>query len=220
MPMKKSLGLLSSWRPKLITLVSNNDEGDRAHDLNHLERVWGNALQILSSAPGANHLVVMAACYLHDIVNLPKSHPNRKNASCLSAARAKVELAMAGFPAEHLDAVAHAIEAHSFSAGISPETYEAEIVQDADRLDALGAVGLARMFHVGGQLGRCLAHGADPLGKDRSLDDMRYTLDHIENKLLRLPGTMKTPQARRLAQGRAEVLIRFRDQFVAEWMGM
>lgn len=113
----------------------------------------------------------------------------------------------------------HAIEAHSFSAAISPETIEAKIVQDADRLDALGAVGLARMFHIGGQLGRALAHATDPLAQDRPLDDVHYTLDHIENKLLQLPASMQTAEGRELAQSRVQLLIRFRDQFAQEWLG-
>lgn len=129
-------------------------------------------------------------------------------------------MAEAGFPSDKLAGVAHAIEAHSFSAGIVPRTIEARIVQDADRMDALGAVGLARMFHVGGQLGRSLAHGEDPLARDRDLDDARYALDHIEIKLLRLPETLNTAAARRIAQERAMRLRRFRDEFVAEWLGI
>jgi len=217
--MTEPLDLLAYWRPKLIEIASMGFDGDGAHDGNHLERVWGNAVQILSSTPGANHLVVMAGCYLHDLVNVPKSHPDRMKASRLSAEKAKMELAGIGFPNDLLSAVGHAIEAHSYSAGIRPESLEAEIVQDSDRLDALGAVGLARMFYVGGQLGRPLAHESDPLARARPLDDMRYTLDHIENKLLRLPATMRTHKGRSLAQARAELLILFRNQFVAEWMG-
>ena len=217
--MRDSKTLLDYWQPKFIEIASRNCGNDSAHDLNHLERVWGNAALLLASIPAADRLVVMAACYLHDLVNLPKSHPNRTNASRLSAVQAKSQLTKLGFPSERLPAVGHAIEAHSFSAGINPQTIEAEIVQDSDRLDALGAVGLARMFHIGGQLGRPLAHESDPLAERRALDDMRYTLDHIENKLLQLPSTMKTEQGRRLAQARAELLVRFRDQFVREWMG-
>lgn len=217
--MKDCRDLLVYWRPKLIEVASRNIIDDGAHDLNHLERVWGNAMRLLSSLPEADSLVVMAACYLHDLVNLPKSDPNRMNASRLSATQAKLQLTELGFPSVRLPAVIHAIEAHSFSAGIPPETIEAKVVQDSDRLDALGAVGLARVFHIGGQLGRALAHESDPLAERRALDDIRYTLDHIENKLLALPSTMKTDQGRQLAETRAMLLIQFRDQFVSEWMG-
>lgn len=182
-------------------------------------RVWAVARRILADHPEADALVVQAACYLHDLVNLPKNHPDRARASTLAAQQATRELAAAGFPAEKLASVAHAIEAHSYSAGIAPRTIEARIVQDADRVDALGAIGLARMFHVGGQLGRALAHGSDPLARRRDPDDTLYALDHIETKLLRLPGTLHTAAARRIALGRADRLRRFRDEFVAEWMG-
>jgi HD superfamily phosphodiesterase len=83
----------------------------------------------------------------------------------LAAAKASTLLAQAGFPADKLAAVAHAIEAHSFSANITPQTDEARIVQDADRMDALGAIGLARMFYTSGRMGRQLAHPDKPLGR-------------------------------------------------------
>src|SRR3546814_16282766 len=93
---------------------------------------------LLASHPEADPLVVQAACYLHDIVNLPKNHPERAQASRMAAAQARGQLARAGFPAGKLDAVAHAIEAHSFSAGIAPTTTEARFVPDADRTDPRG----------------------------------------------------------------------------------
>ncbi|OZI34555.1 hydrolase [Bordetella genomosp. 10] len=210
---------LALWRPRLIRLATASDDNDGAHDLNHLERVWSSARGILASLPRADALVVMAACYLHDLVNLPKNHPERSSASRMSAQAAVARLSALDFPADRLAAVAHAIEAHSYSAGIAPETVEAKIVQDADRIDALGAVGLARMFHVGGQLGRALAHSADPLALRRDADDGRYTLDHIACKLLRLPATMQTEAGRALAEERARWVMAFRDQFAAEWGG-
>ncbi|CPQ96757.1 metal dependent phosphohydrolase [Bordetella pertussis] len=73
----------------------------------------------------------------------------------------------------------------------------AHAIEAADRLDALGPVGLVRMFHVGGSLGRALAHPSDPLAAQRALDDSRYTLDHIEAKLARLPHGMQTEAGRR-----------------------
>ncbi|ARP91832.1 hydrolase [Bordetella genomosp. 9] len=212
--------LLVAWRPRLRRLAAAYAGADAAHDMNHLERVWANARQILASHPDANRLVVMAACYLHDLINLPKNHPQRAQASAMSAREAVVQLQRLAFPGEYLDEVAHAIEAHSHSAGIRARSIEAKIVQDADRLDALGAVGLARMFHIGGQLNRPLAHGTDPLAAERPLDDSLYALDHIEKKLLRLPATMQTDTGRKLAAARAETLVEFRDRFVAEWMGL
>jgi uncharacterized protein len=214
---------LESWRPRLAQLAAQAvaDQGpDGAHDLNHFERVWRNAQALLAQHHLADPLVVLAACYLHDLVNVPKDDPRRSSASRLSAELARERLAAMGFPAEKLAAVAHAIEAHSFSAGVPATTLEARIVQDADRLDGLGAVGLARMFYIAGRMGSALAHGSDPLALDRQLDDKSYSLDHIEAKLARLPGMMQTEAGRKLAEARLGTLTAFRTAFAAEWTGI
>jgi uncharacterized protein len=192
---------------------------DGAHDINHLHRVWRNAQSLLQAYPEADALVVMAGCYLHDLVNLPKNHPERALASRQSAALAVRELAAAGFPAALLAAVAHAIEAHSFSARIAAETIEARIVQDADRLDALGAVGLARLFYIAGQMGSALAHPDDPLAEGRPRDDRAFALDHIETKLAALPAMMQTAAGRAEGERRLARLLAFRADFANEWLG-
>jgi uncharacterized protein len=214
---------LDLWRPRLAQLAASAlaEQGpDGAHDLNHFERVWRNAQALLAHYRQADALVVLAACYLHDLVNVPKDDPRRSSASRLSAELARERLAALGFPADRLAAVAHAIEAHSFSAGVPATTLEARIVQDADRLDGLGAVGLARMFYIAGRMGSALAHGSDPLALDRPLDDKAYSLDHIDAKLVRLPGMMQTEAGRRLADERLAILTDFRSAFAAEWSGI
>jgi len=208
-----------NWRARLAALAAAGGDTDGAHDLNHLERVWRSAQALLAHHPEADALVVMAACYLHDLVNLPKNDPERAQASRRSALLARAELARLGFPAEKIDGVAHAIEAHSYSAAIAATTLEAKIVQDADRLDSLGAVGLARMFYVAGRMGRALAHGSDPLAAARTADDQAFTLDHIDLKLARLPGMMQTGAGRALAEERLARLLAFRSAFAAEWLG-
>ena len=207
---------LATWRPRLAALAAGSSGGDGAHDSAHLERVWRNAQALLVQHPEADALVVMAACYLHDLVNVPKDDPARNQASTRSAQLARHQLAWMNFPPEKLDAVAHAIAAHSFSANIPAETLEARIVQDADRLDGLGAVGLARMFYIAGRMGSSLAHPSDPLGLQRELDDRRYSLDHIMVKLAKLPGMMQTPAGRLLAEERLARLLAFREEFAAE----
>lgn len=191
---------------------------DPAHDTTHLTRVWATAQTLLQDHPEADTEVVHAACLWHDCVNLPKNHPQRAQASRMAAEKAVAALRERGFPAHKLDAVAHAIEAHSFSAGIAPQTIEAKIVQDADRLDALGPVGIARMFSVGGQLGRALAHPTDPLAQQRPLDDVTYTLDHIEVKLATLPASMQTAAGRRLGEERMAWIRSFQAAFVQQWL--
>jgi uncharacterized protein len=221
---------LNTWRDRLRALAASTADDDGAHDASHLDRVWRNAQAIMageSAASGtsgtsgaqADTLAVLAACYLHDLVNVPKNDPRRAHASRLSSELARSELQRLGFPAAKLDLVAHAIEAHSFSAAIPATTLEAKIVQDADRLDGLGAVGLARMFYIAGRMGSSLAHGGDPLGIDRALDDKAYSLDHIPVKLAKLPGMMQTAAGRRLGEQRLAMLEAFRRDFAEEWSG-
>jgi uncharacterized protein len=216
--MPDTASCLTHWQRVLSNAAAALAQGDPAHDLAHLQRVWATAQALLADSPNTDALVVLAACMLHDCVNLPKNHPQRTQASRMAARKAVALLAQHRFPADKLDAVAHAIEAHSFSAGIAPETLEAQIVQDADRLDALGPVGIARMFSVGGQLGRALAHPSDPLAQHRTLDDMRYTLDHIAVKLATLPDSMQTAAGRRLGAQRMAWVTQFRSAFVQQWM--
>lgn len=212
--------LLNTWQPRVEALArSASGADDGAHDINHLHRVWGNARRLLADHPEADALVVLAACYLHDLVNLPKNHPERHLASRQAAQLACAQLAELAFPAALLPGVAHAIATHSFSAGLAPESIEARIVQDADRLDALGAVGLARMFYTAGRMGSALAHDTDPAGLHRALDDKAYSLDHIAVKLATLPGTMTTSAGRRLGEARLRQLDAFRAEFIAEWRG-
>jgi len=210
---------LAGWRTRLAALAFETCGDDGAHDASHLERVWRNAQALLPDYPDADPLVVLAACYLHDLVNVPKNDPRRNQASRLSAELARRELARLGFPEDRLDGVAHAIEAHSFSAAIPATTIEARIVQDADRLDGLGAVGLARMFYIAGRMGSALAHGHDPLAAARPLDDRAYALDHIPAKLALLPGMMQTDAGRRVAGERLGLLETFRSAFAVEWAG-
>lgn len=182
--------------------------GDAAHDLEHVRRVAGNAAG-LAAAEGARPEVVLPAAWLHDCVTVPKDSPRRATASRLAAAQAGAWLREWGWPAALGPEIAHAIEAHSFSAGIAPRTLEAQVVQDADRLDALGAVGLARCLMLGGALGRPLYAGPDPFCEQRAADDRASCVDHFYTKLLTLEGTMQTAGGRREARRRTEFLRRF-----------
>lgn len=211
---------LHDWQAQLAALAGKLADNDGAHDINHLHRVWHTARSLLTEHPQADALVVQAACYLHDLVNLPKNDPQRHTASRQAAQLAQRHLETMHFPPDKLAAVAHAIEAHSFSAGIAPTSIEAQIVQDADRLDALGAVGLARLFYTAGRMNSQLAHPNDARGSQRVLDDRRYALDHIACKLETLPASMQTAAGRRLGEQRVQWLRDFRATFIAEWEGV
>lgn len=201
-------------------LAQHAPEDDKAHDIAHFRRVWRTARQIMQTCP-ADALVVLAACYFHDIVNLPKNHPQRAQASAMAAQETLRILRndFPSFPSTLHEAVAHAVQAHSFSAGVTPLTPEARIVQDADRLESLGAIGLARVFYVSGALGRALFDGDDPLAEQRPLDDSTYALDHFQQKLLTLPDTMQTAPGRRLAQQNARFLVQYMARLCAELKG-
>lgn len=212
---------LLTWQKRFEHYLQENwCHDDSAHDIAHLQRVWKTAQHIMMGAD-ADSLVILTACYFHDIVNLPKDSPQRKQASTLAAEETVriLQTSFADFPVEHYEAVAHAVRAHSFSAAITPETLEAKIVQDSDRLESLGAIGLARVFYVSGALGRPLFNSEDPLADHRALDDSHYALDHFQNKLLKLPDTMQTAAGRVLARHNAHFLVQFMAKLCAELSG-
>ncbi len=190
--------------------------GDSAHDIGHFDRVWRNAQSIAAKEPPCDMDVLLATSYLHDLVNLPKDHPDRARASALSANAAEPLLRDLGFDDDQIRTAHHAITAHSFSAKITPSSTEAKILQDADRIDALGAIGLARCFAVSGALDRPIVHSSDPFAQRRPLADDTYAVDHFASKLLRLPDTMQTLGGRQLAAERAGVLRRFLSDLATE----
>ena len=196
--------------------VAHDPGTDASHDINHVRRVMRTALQIAASEGQADETVIIAAAYLHDIVNLPKNHPDRASASARSAEAAGPILFDLGVDAQRIAAARHAILTHSFSANIVPETLEARAIQDADRLEALGAIGIARVFAIAGQLGGGLFDGSDTFAKSRQLDDRRYAVDHFAVKLFKLPQTMQTKAGRAIADQRAEVMRDFLRQLGEE----
>lgn len=209
---------MSGWAARARDRIAALWEGatDGAHDLGHLDRVWASCRLIAMDEPGADGDVLAVAAYFHDAVNVAKDSPYRARASRLSADLAVRELGAMGFPAAKLPAVHHAIAAHSFSARIAPETVEARILQDADRLEALGAIGIARTFLVAGQMGGGLFDPVDPMALRRPLDDRRFALDHLEVKLFGLVETMQTATARAIAAERAEWMASFRTRLLSE----
>lgn len=189
---------------------------DPAHDLSHLERVYENAEFILSHE-GGDWQVVIPAIWFHDWVQVPKDHPDRAKASTLSAQAAIELLKKWDYPLEFLEAIAHAIESHSFSAGISPQTLEAKIVQDADRLDALGAIGVARLFSTTGKLSRPFYSPVDLWAEGgRNWDDRLYALDHFYVKILKISEQMNTRTAQKEAALRKKTVVLFLEELRRE----
>ncbi len=193
----------------------NNCSLDTAHDLAHVQRVVANAKTLLKTEP-ADRNVVITSAWLHDCAVLPKNHPERKSASKLTADKAITFLKSTDFPESKLNQVHHAILAHSYSAGIKPKSIEAEILQDADRLDALGAIGIARCLLVGGQLNRPLYNPKDPFCESRKPNDLKWTIDHFYTKLFNLPETMNTMSARQEAKKRVDFMEIYLEKLSTE----
>ncbi|CAA0208214.1 phosphohydrolase [Klebsiella oxytoca] len=212
---------LYQWQQRFEAWLSeHHSQGDAAHDISHFRRVWATA-QRLAEESDADRLVILTACYFHDIVSLAKNHPERSRSSAMAAEQTLTILQsdFPAFPPERYAAVLHAIEAHSFSAGMAPRSEEAKIVQDADRLEALGAIGLARVFAVSGALNNILFDADDPFADRRELDDKKYALDHFQCKLLRLPETMQTEKGRAMALHNARFLVQYMAKLSAELRG-
>lgn len=208
-----------SWNFKFNTLATKQYcTSDASHNIQHIRRVVSLA-QYLAINEGADLDVVMPAAWLHDIVAADKSSfQARSQASGLSAERSSEFLYELGYPDEgNYAAIHHAIEAHSFSANIPTRTVEAMVVQDADRLDALGAIGLMRMAITGGRLQTPYLYCDDDLsGERRTLDDSQFLFDHLWQKLFTLPQRLKTESAKRLASDRVNTMNTFLMAFSSE----
>lgn len=203
------------WASQFERILQDRPDDDGSHDIAHVRRVW-RLTQDIAAYEGGDLEILVAAAWFHDLVNLPKGSAQRTQASALSAEASRPILQACGFPDSKLDAVYHAIEAHSFSANRSANTLEARILQDADRLDALGAIGIARSFYVAGRMGSKLFDAQDPLACNRELNDRAFALDHFEAKLYRVAETLNTTGAQRIAVERVSVMRAFVRSLMAE----
>lgn len=209
------MSVYSQFEDQLIQFVKDIESADPAHDFAHISRVVAVAKMVASSEK-ANLDIVVPAAWLHDCVAVAKDSPLRNQASKLAADKACAFLRKIGYPDTLLDDIRHAIEAHSYSANIVPQTLEAKIVQDADRLDALGAIGVARCMLVGGAIGRALYCSDDPVCEQRQPDDKAFTIDHFFTKLLHIGDTMNTDSATREAKRRTNYMHSFLEQLVRD----
>ncbi|HHF2870371.1 TPA: HD domain-containing protein [Vibrio diabolicus] len=203
--------LLSQIESQFLEFMQQEMQVDAAHDISHVQRVVNTAKK-LAMEEGADLSIVLPAAYLHDCFTYPKDHPNRKQSSIIAAKKAVAFLESIDYPQQYHDAIAHAIEAHSFSANIRPNTLEAKVVQDADRLDALGAIGVTRCIQVSTEFDAQLYDDKDIFAQQRELDDKQFTLDHFQTKLFKIAETMNTESARREAQKRKTFMQTYLEQ--------
>jgi len=178
-------------------------------------RVYKNA-QKLCKKEKVTEKLVLCAVLLHDIVSYPKSDKRSKNSSIDSAKKAKIILKRYNFTENEIIIISDAIRDHSFSQKKTPKTIEGKILQDADRLDALGAIGIARVFATGGSLKRPFYNIDDPFCKKRNADDKTWTLDHFFQKLLKLEFLMNTKSGKIEAKKRTRILNEYLKQLKQE----
>lgn len=191
------------------------------HDWWHIWRVWQTAKQI-GAAEKADMLVVELAALLHDIGD----HKFHGGDDTMGAKLSREWLEKLPVPEETIGHVCRVIDEVSFKgAGTSSavSTLEAQVVQDADRLDAIGAIGIARAFAYGGYKGRELYNPAVAPVMHASFEEYKKntapTLNHFYEKLFLLKGRMHTAAAKRMAEKRHAYMQQFVDQFLDEWEG-
>lgn len=201
----------ASWSRLVAEATARAEGAEPAHDIFHVERVLDAAITI-ARAEGGREDVVAVAALLHELVRIPKSDPRSSEAGDLCAVAAKALLVETGADAALTSAVCDAIRDHAFSKGVVPAALEAKILQDADRLDAVGAIGLARMWATCADMKRPFYAPDDPFCDARAPDDKAWGLDHVFKKLLVIPERLHLATSRAIAQER----VTFVRAFVAQ----
>jgi uncharacterized protein len=205
------MDVINSLKQEVHNLMIN----DSAHDFDHIMRVFKNAQKICKKENVPEKLV-LSAVLLHDIVSYPKSDKRSKLSSIKSAEESKKILKKFNFTKEEIQIISDAIRDHSFSRNKIPSTLEGKILQDADRLDAIGAIGIARVFAVGGYEKRPFYNVKDPFCKGRTPNDKIWTLDHFYHKLLKLESLMNTKSGKIEAKKRTKILKDFLNELKKE----
>ena len=190
---------------------------DAIHDFDHVQRVLTTA-ERLAREENADWEIVRTATLLHDVA---RGHGDRM---AEDHARAGAEIArqlLSGHPAEKVEAVAHAVAAHRFRAGPAPQTIEAKVLHDADKLDAIGAIGVARAFAFGGFEGQRLWADVPPGYQESQATRLEHTPVHeFHMKLSKIKDRLLTPSARRLAEERHTFMVAYFEQLDREVRGL
>ena len=202
---------LESLKQEIQLKMSN----DSAHDFDHIMRVYKNAQKICKKEK-TDEKLVLSAVLLHDVISYPKSDKRSKLSSLKSSEVSKQILKKYNFTENEIQIISDAINDHSFSQNKTPKTIEGKILQDADRLDAIGAIGIARVFAVAGSEKRPFFSIDDPFCKKRAPDDHKWALDHFYKKLLLLESLMNTKSGKIEAKKRTKVLKYFLSELKKE----
>jgi len=196
-------------------------DAEGGHDWWHVYRVWKTAIHI-ASIEKADMLVVELGALLHDIADSKFHHGNEE----IGPAKARTFLQALGVEEMIINHVVNIIANISFKGGKVQQQFkspELDVIQDADRLDALGAIGIARTFNYGGHKGRAIYDpGIKPnlqLTKEEYKNSTAPTLNHFYEKLLLLKDLMNTETGKQMAEKRHEFMVAYLDQFYNEWDG-
>lgn len=197
-------------------------EAEGGHDWWHIYRVWKNAQHIGKEEGNVDMLVVELGALLHDIAD-SKFHDGDEE---IGPKTARDFLNSIEQPEEVIEHVENIVRHISFKGALEGQKWtspELSVVQDADRLDAVGAIGIARTFNYGGHKGRALY---DPntkpnleMTKEQYKNSTAPTLNHFYEKLLLLKDLMNTKTGKKMAEGRHKFMELYLDQFYAEWEG-
>ncbi len=198
--------------------LKNSESG---HNWFHIERVWKNAKQI-GKDESVNMLVVELAALLHDIAD-SKFHNGDET---IGPAKAREFLEKQNVASDIIDHVIQIMENMSFRSGYDNPSFvssELKVVQDADRLDAIGAIGIARAFHFGGFKNREIYDPAVPpnleMTKEAYKKSTAPTINHFYEKLLLLKDKMNTSTGKKMAEQRHLFMENYLTQFYREWNG-
>jgi len=195
-------------------------EDATGHDWFHVDRVRRNALHICREEKTGEAFIIEMAALLHDI-------PDEKLNESIEKGEEKLETFLQTIPLtdnekKHIKQIIATI---SYKGGINSElsTIEAKIVQDADRLDAIGAIGIARAFAYGGKKGQPIYNPGIKVRNEMSLEEYRKgkstSIHHFYEKLLKLKDLLNTESARQMAESRQQMMETFLEQFYQEWDG-
>ncbi len=187
------------------------------HSKSHVERVYNLAVRI-AKEENADLDVVKAASLLHDIARAMEDEGKIEDHAVEGAKMARKVLDEVNFPKEKIDMVIHCIEVHRFRKGVKAENLEAKILQDADRLDIIGAIGIARVFSRGGWENMPIHDPSIP-PKERYDGRSLTSVNHIYEKNLKVKDTLNTSTAKQIAEGRHKFVEQFLERFLKEWKG-
>lgn len=206
-----------SLRNKLIEIAKEKQtREDPSHDFQHILRVT-NMAQKIAEIEGADLDVVIAAALFHDSVVYPKNSPQSKNETEESAEYVEEVLkSFYEYPQDKIEKVKTCIRQCSFSKGIIPDLLEAKILQDADRLEATGAISIMRTFSSGGQMNRQFYLPEDPFHEKSGLVPFSSNLELFYKRLLVVEKGMYTELAKKIAKRRTEFLEAFLAEFRLE----